>query len=246
MCPDTFAMDEALDLIDILCRAAAALGAPQVDADVIDRVLASVPAEAGIACTLRLERGTLAAEWQSPPTRREEAFVDALGHCVALAVAAGATAPAAMLGGDAFILELDRAVAAARWRAEPLALCVFAVDGLELGPGPIDQRDLIEHVGDLAKHAVRHGDRVGHLGADQFALLFPGAGSFEARAAYRRVSAAVAGSDLLAGDVLPGPAGFAELADHATGTELLADARARQESRRRTFHPGDPTQPLAG
>jgi GGDEF domain-containing protein len=239
-------MDEALDLIDILCRAAAALSAPQVDAGVIRRVLASVPAEAGVACHLRLEHGALVTEWDAPPTRREEAFVDALAHCVALAVAAGATTSVAMLGADAFLAELDRAIASARWRAESLGLCVFGVCGLELGPGPIDQRDLIDHVGDLARTAVRHGDRVGHLGADQFALLFPGAGTFEARAAFRRVSVAIEESELLAGDVVAGAAGFAELGEHDSGSELIAEARARQESRRRSFYPGDPTQPLAG
>ena len=55
------------------------------------------------------------------------------------------------------------------------------------------------------------------------------------------------GSELFAGGVLCGAAGFAELGEHASGAELLADARERLSlARRRAYFPSDPTQPLAG
>ena len=240
-------MDDAHILMDVLSRAAAALAAPHADAGVIDRILASAPRETGLACHLRLAPEGLVADWDREPTRAQESFVDALGHCVALALAAGVAGEDALLDSGAFAAELERTVAAARWRSQSLAVAVFTVHGLELGPGAIDQRDLILHVGALARSAVRHDDRVGHLGADHFGLLFPRAGEFEARAAYKRVRAALAGSELFAGGLLCGAAGFAELTEHVSGHELLADARERLSlARRRAHFPSDPTQPLAG
>ena len=59
-----------------------------------------------------------------------------------------------------------------------------------LGPG-VDETRLVELVGEAARGSVRQGDVVGHLGAGRFALLFPRAGTFEARAAHRRVREAV-------------------------------------------------------
>jgi GGDEF domain-containing protein len=240
-------MDDGHVLIDVLSRAAAALAAPQADAGVIDRILASAPHEAGLACHLRMAPEGLVADWDEEPSREQESFVDALGHCVALALAAGIAGADSLLDSGAFAVELERTVAAARWRSQSLAVAVFTVHGFELGPGAIDQRDLILHVGALARSAVRHDDRVGHLGADHFALLFPRAGEFEARAAFKRVRAALAGSELFAGGVLCGAAGFAEIGDHASGAELLADARERLSlARRRAYFPSDPTHPLAG
>jgi GGDEF domain-containing protein len=240
-------MDDGHVLIDVLSRAAAALAAPHADTGVIDRILAAAPHEAALPCHLTLSPEGLTAQWDEEPSREQESFVDALGHCVALALAAGVAGDEALLDSAAFAVELERTVASARWRSQSLAVAVFTVHGLELGPRPIDQRDLILHVGALARSAVRHDDRVGHLGADQFALLFPRAGEFEARAAFKRVRAALAGSELLAVGILCGAAGFAELAEHASGGELLDDARERRSlARRRAYFPGDPTQPLAG
>ena len=240
-------MDDAHVLIDVLSRAAAALAAPQADVGVIDRILTSAPDEAGLACQLVLSPEGLVARWDEEPSRDQESFVDALGHCVALALAAGVAGEEALLDSGAFAVELERTVAVARWRSQSLAVAVFRVHGLELGPRSVDQRDLILHVGALARSAVRHDDRVGHLGADQFALLFPRAGEFEARAAFKRVRAALAGSELFPGGILCGAGGFAELAEHASGGELLADARERMSlARRRAYFPSDPTQPLAG
>jgi GGDEF domain-containing protein len=242
-------MDDGHILIDALSRAAAALAAPHADAAVIDRILASVPSEGGLPCGLRMAPEGLVADWDAAPTREQESFVDALGHCVALALAAGVAGDEVLLDNGAFVVELERTVATARWRSQSLAVTVFTVHGLELGPRAVDQRDLILHVGALARSAVRHDDRVGHLGADNFALLFPRAGEFEARAAFKRVRAGLAGSELVAGGVVCGAAGFAELSEHESGAELLADARERLSlARRRAYYPSptDPSQPLAG
>lgn len=242
-------MDDGHILIEVLSRAAAALAAPQADAGVIDRILASAPGEAGLPCSLRMAPEGLVADWDGEPSRDQESFVDALGHCVALALAAGVAGDEVLLDSGAFAVELERAVATARWRTQAVAIAVFTVHGMELGPRTVDQRDLILHVGALARSAVRHDDRVGHLGADQFALLFPRAGEFEARAAFKRVRASLAGSELVGGGLVCGAAGFTELSEHASGAELLADARERLSiARRRAFFPSptDPTQPLAG
>jgi hypothetical protein len=242
-------MDDGHPLIDVLSRAAAALAAPQADAGVIDWILASAPDEAGLPCSLQMAAEGVVADWDGEPSREQESFVAALGHCVALALAAGVAGDDVLLDNGAFAVELERTVATARWRTQAIAIAVFTVHGLELGPRPVDQRDLILHVGALARSAVRHDDRVGHLGADQFALLFPRAGEFEARAAFKRVRTSLAGSELVPGGIVCGAAGFAELADHGSGAELLADARERLSlARRRAYYPSptDPTQPLAG
>jgi GGDEF domain-containing protein len=242
-------MDDGHMLMDVLSRAAAALAAPQADAGVIDRILLLTPGEAGLPGSLRMAPEGLVADWNAQPTPEQESFVDALGHCVALALAAGIAGDGVLLDNGAFAVELERTVATARWRSQSLAITVFTVHGLELGPRAVDQRDVILHVGALARSAVRHDDRVGHLGADQFALLFPRAGEFEARAAFKRVRSALAGSELVPGGVVCGAGGFAELSAHESGAELLADARERLSlARRRAYYPSptDPTQPLAG
>ena len=134
-------MDDGHILMDVLSRAAAALAAPQADAGVIDRILGSTPNEAGLECHLMLSPEGLVAQWDAEPTREQESFVDALGHCVALALAAGVAGEEALLDNGAFAVELERTVAAARWRSQSLAVAVFTVHGLELGPRSIDQRD---------------------------------------------------------------------------------------------------------
>ena len=105
-------MDDAHILMDVLSRAAAALAAPQADVGVIDRILESAPAEAGLGCHLRLAPEGLVAEWDGQPSRDQEAFVDALGHCVALALAAGIAGDEVLLDSGAFAVELERAVPA--------------------------------------------------------------------------------------------------------------------------------------
>ena len=79
-------------------------------------------------------------------------------------------------------------------------------------------------VGQAARRCVRGDDVVGHLGAAQFGLLFPRAGTFEARSAYRRVRDAVMRIEWEQG-LICSAAGFAELEPGQTGAELLADAR---------------------
>jgi GGDEF domain-containing protein len=118
-----------------------------------------------------------------------------------------------------------------------------------MGPGMIDQADTVAEVGELALSAVRQDDRVGHLGAAQFALVFPRAGTFEARSAFKRVRAALAASARMSRDLAIGPVGFAELGEDGSGAAVLAAARERQTQarvRRAYLAPVDPTHPLAG
>lgn len=237
-----------LDLLETLARAAAALAAPQTDTASVQRILAQLPAEAGIDCRLWQSGGGLEVEWLGQPTRGQLAFVDALGSCVAMAIGAIAATSGGMLDPAGFAAAGERAVAAARWRGEGVSMAVFDVAGLILSPG-IDAGDAVAEVGTLAAGAIRQSDSVGNLGGGRFALLFPRAGTFEARAAFRRVSAAIAaGGD---GDGFRcGPAGFAELGEQdgaetllATALERLSAARVRRSY---TAPVTDPDRPLAG
>ena len=233
-------------LLRILAQASAALAAPDADPGVIERLLESVPGQAGLDCTLRLAAGGVVADWDGAPDSTQEAFVDALAGCVSLAVAAHRRGSSELLDPPGFVDQVDRAIAAARWRSTRLALTVFDVDGLALGPG-IDESEMVTLVGEAARSVVRQDDVVGHLGAGRFALLLPGAALFEARSAYRRVRQAVAGGELGTGGVGCGAAGFAEL-DDASGSHLLAVALDRlADARRRSAYigPVDPMRPLA-
>ncbi|MDX6494482.1 MAG: hypothetical protein QOE17_468, partial [Gaiellales bacterium] len=136
------------------------------------------------------------------------------------------------------------------WRDKQLALCVFEVDGMTLGPG-IDETRLVERVGSAARESVRSADLVGHLGAGRFALLFPRAGTFEARAAFRRVREALVGVEHEESGLVCGQAGYSELSEDGSG-DLLQDALTRLQTAR-TRHaytgpigPNSPIQPLAG
>jgi GGDEF domain-containing protein len=236
-------------LIEILSDAAAALAAPDASPDVVERVLADACARAGIPCTMRTTSSGIDFDWRRTPGRRDHAFVSVLADCARLGLAAGGASAGRTLDAHGFSLELERAASMARWRNQTLAVAVFEVTGLEMGPGMIDQFDVVSDVGALALSAVRQDDRVGHLGADQFALLFPRAGTFESRSAFKRVKAALAANDRMSRDLGIGAVGYAELGEAGSGAEVLAAARERQSQarmRRAYLAPVDPTHPLAG
>jgi GGDEF domain-containing protein len=236
-------------LIEILSDAAAALAAPDASPDVVERVLADACARAGIPCTMRTTSSGIDFDWRRTPGRRDHAFVSVLADCARLGLAAGGASAGRTLDAHGFSLELERAASMARWRNQTLAVAVFEVTGLEMGPGMIDQFDVVSDVGALTLSAVRQDDRVGHLGADQFALLFPRAGTFESRSAFKRVKAALAANDRMSRDLGIGAVGFAELGEAGSGAEVLAAARERQSQarmRRAYLAPVDPTHPLAG
>jgi GGDEF domain-containing protein len=236
-------------LIEILSDAAAALAAPDASPDVVERVLADACARAGIPCTMRTTSSGIDFDWRRTPGRRDHAFVSVLADCARLGLAAGGASAGRTLDAHGFSLELERAASMARWRNQTLAVAVFEVTGLEMGPGMIDQFDVVSDVGALTLSAVRQDDRVGHLGADQFALLFPRAGTFESRSAFKRVKAALAANDRMSRDLGIGAVGFAELGEAGSGAEVLSAARERQSQarmRRAYLAPVDPTHPLAG
>jgi GGDEF domain-containing protein len=238
-----------LRLLEILSEAAAALTAPQADPETVERVLAAALARASVPCTLHSTSSGIEIDCSRSPGRLEQAFVSVLSDCAKLALSAAGASVGRTLDGHGFGLELERSAAIARWRGQPLAVAVFEVQGLEMGPGMIDQADVVSEVGTLALGAVRQDDRVGHLGAAQFALLFPRAGMFEARSAFKRVRAALAASEQMSRDLAIGPVGFAELAEEGSGAAVLAAARERQAQarvRRAYLAPVDPTHPLAG
>ena len=236
-------------LIEILADAAAALAAPQADPGGVECVLADALERAAVPATLHPTSAGIEVQYESSPGRLEAAFLTVLSESARLALAAGGACAGRTLDAHGFALELERAAAIARWRGQPLAVAVFEILGLEMGPGMVDQADVVDEVGELALSAVRQDDRVGHVGAAQFAMLFPRAGTFEARSAFKRVRAALAANDRVSRDVAIGAVGFAELGEHRTGADLLAIARDRQSKtrmRRVYLAPVDPTHPLAG
>jgi hypothetical protein len=236
-----------LDLLEILARAAAAMAEPQADQQSIERLLESLPETAGLPCRLWSHSGVLEADWQAPPTRGQEAFVDALSSCLTLAVNGAVSGSRELLDAAGFAAFAERAVAAARWRGQIVSVAVFEVTGLVLAPG-FDGGSAVTEVGQLAASTTRQGDAVGHLGGGRFALLFPQAGSFEARAAFRRVREALVAADSAAADLSAGAAGFAELEDEDTAETLIAKALERLTAaklRRAYTAPTDPTHPLA-
>ena len=152
-------------LIEILSEAAAALTAPEADADAVERVVADALESASVPCTLRPTSTGVEIDCSRSPGRLELAFVSALSDCAKLALAAAGVATGRTLDAHAFALELERAASVAQWRDQPLAVAVFEVSGMEMGPGMIDQADTVAEVGELALSAVRQDDRVAHLGA---------------------------------------------------------------------------------
>ncbi|HUZ84707.1 MAG TPA: hypothetical protein VMU66_08435 [Gaiellales bacterium] len=240
-------MDD-LDLLETLARAAAGMASPSADQQTIDGILSGLPDRAALPCRLWSAGGGLHVAWMQPPSRAQEAFVDALSSCLTLAVAALAAGADDLLSAAAFGSAVERAVAAAHWRGDTAAVAVFEVAGMILSPG-YDGGPAVADVGAIARATVRQDDSVGHLGGGRFALLLPRAGSFEARSAYRRVREAIAAHQEVGGDLWCGPAGFAELTEDETPEELLATALERLAAarlRRAYTAPTDPGHPLAG
>jgi GGDEF domain-containing protein len=236
-------------LIHALADTGRLLAAPDAGPETLERALGDLSQTVGVQITT-VEDGALVFVWPDECDHElRGAFEQALTQLVKLA-RGGFGRPAGILDRDSFLHELERCASAARWRDKQLALCVFEVDGMTLGPG-IDETRLVERVGSAARESVRSADLVGHLGAGRFALLFPRAGTFEARAAFRRVREALVGVEHEEAGLVCGQAGYAELSEDGSG-DLLQDALTRLQTAR-TRHaytgpldPNSPIQPLAG
>ena len=233
----------------VIAHAARALAAPDADERTLVEVLADVRAETGVEASFDDEQ-RLVLRWPDGGGADRDDFEQALSSMLALAREAIGRQSDGILDPQAFLAELQRCASAARWRDRRLALCVFDVEGMLLGPG-IDESRLVDLVGSAARRAVRQGDVVGHLGAARFGLLFPRAGTFEARAAFKRVRDAVGLLEVDGDGLACGSAGFAELEEDGSG-DLLADALARLQTARMKqaytgpIGPGAPSTPLAG
>jgi GGDEF domain-containing protein len=236
-------------LMRALAHAARALAAPGAGEPTLAQVLVDLRAETGAEASFDEEQ-RLVLRWPDGGGPGRDDFEQALAHVLTLGREVIGRQSDGILDPQAFLAELERCASAARWRDRRLALCIFDVEGMLLGPG-IDESQLVDRVGSAARRAVRHGDVVGHLGAARFALLFPRAGTFEARAAYRRVRDAVGLIEMDGDGLACGPAGYAELDEEGSG-DLLADALGRlQAARVRQAYtgpigPGSPSTPLAG
>lgn len=236
-------------LIHALADTARLLAAPDAGPETLQTALTDLSERTGVQITVA-DDGALAFSWPDEGDNDlRAAFEQALIQLVNLARGAFGR-PGGILDRDSFLHELERCASAARWRDKQLALCVFEVEGMTLGPG-IDETRLVERVGSAARESVRSADLVGHLGAGRFALLFPRAGTFEARAAFRRVRDALVGVEYEGSGLVCGQAGYAELCEDGSG-DLLREALTRLQTAR-TRHaytgpmgPNSPTQPLAG
>jgi GGDEF domain-containing protein len=242
-------MDE-LSLIQVIAQVARELAAPEAGEEALEAALVHVREQTGAEVSFDEEQ-RVAVRWPAGGgDAAQVAFELALGDVLVLAREAIGRDGDVTLGPQSFLAELERCASAARWRDRQLSLCVFDVEGLTLGPG-IDESRLVELVGATARRSVRQGDVVGHLGAGRFALLFPRAGTFEARAAFKRLRDRL-GELNIDGDVTCAQAGFAEL-DEDGNQDLLAAAleRLRTAQVRHAYTgpigPGSPsTTPLAG
>jgi GGDEF domain-containing protein len=236
-------------LIHVLANAARTLAASDAPEGSMERLLTSIDRELGNAATIGRQDGTVTVTWHDDDHGEgRQAFAETLAALIELAGRARERELTSILDAQSFAGALDRVAAGARWRGARMAIAVFELDGMLLGPG-IDESVLVGTDGQAARRVVRGDDIVGHLGASQFALLFPRAGTFEARSAFRRVRDAVmrfeGGEELACGS-----AGFAELEPGQTGAELLNQARSRMAAARvRSAYTspggGSPTQPLA-
>jgi len=146
-------------LIHALADTARLLAAPDAGAETLERALTNVSQRTGVRITVG-EDGALAFGWpgEGDPQLRA-AFEQALVQLITLARGAFGR-PGGILDRDSFLHELERCASAARWRDRQLALCVFEVEGMTLGPG-IDETRLVETVGSAARESVRSADLVG-------------------------------------------------------------------------------------
>ena len=236
--------------MQLLARAAQTLAAADEPEAALDRVLDGVARDLGPIATIERERG----RWPSPGTtacmaRTATPSPRPWPPSPTWRIARTAQRTTACWTPRGSAVAVDRVSAGARWRGARMAVTVFQVDGMVLGPG-VDESKLVELVGQAARRCVRGDDVVGHLGAAQFGLLFPRAGTFEARSAYRRVRDAVMRIEWEQG-LICSAAGFAELEPGQTGAELLTDAKGRLNAalmKNAYSSPGggSPITPLAG
>ena len=142
-------------LIHALADTARLLAAPDAGPETLERALKDLSQRVGARITA-VEDGTLVFVWSDDRDQElRAAFEQALTQLVKLA-RGGFGRPGGILDRDSFLHELERCASAARWRDKQLALCVFEVDGMTLGPG-IDETRLVESVGSAARASVRSG-----------------------------------------------------------------------------------------
>jgi hypothetical protein len=236
----------------LLAAAAQTLAVSDAPVDSLEPALAAIERELGpLARIERTDTGVSVTWTDGGHDDERAAFADGLAALVALALRAGSSGTTGLADAQTFAAAVDRIASAARFRGARMAVAVFEVEGVVLEPG-VDVTGVLERIGSAARSCVRGDDVVGHLGAANFALLFPRAGTFEARAAFRRVRDAVLMLDQGESGLACGQAGFAELEQGQTGAQLLAEARGRLNAARLKssyVSPGGgsgPVTPLAG
>ena len=134
-----------------------------------------------------------------------------------------------LLDRQSFTAVLEREIVRARLAGHPLALLVLDVDRLtslnaRLG---LDGADGVLH--ELAKRlqgSIHHLDYTFRLGGGRFAVLRPGSEAGQARELYEAVSADIAASPLVAGEVVSLSAGVSELVTRDDAASFAARAEA--------------------
>src|SRR5436190_22273579 len=131
-------------LIHVLADTARLLAAPDAGPDTLEQALTDVSRRTGATITVG-EDGALTFSWSDERDQElRAAFEQGLIQLVRLARGAFGR-PGGILDRDSFLHELERCASAARWRDRQLALCVYEVEGMMLGPG-IDETRLVETV----------------------------------------------------------------------------------------------------
>lgn len=247
--PDNRGTVSDASLMPLLAAATQTLAASDAPGESLEHVLATIERELGPTAKLEHGEEALTVTWtDGGHSEQRAAFAEALAALVVLAQRSGSAPVTGLLDRASFTAAVDRVASAARFRGARMAVAMFEVEGVVLEPG-VDTSHVLELIGVAARSCVRGDDVVGHMGAAQFALLFPRAGTFEARAAFRRVRDAVLLIE--SGDGLAcGQAGFAEIEPGQTGGQLLHEARTRLNAARvknaYVSPGGGPVQPLAG
>jgi hypothetical protein len=123
-------------LMQLLAGAARTLAAADTPETSIERLLNSIDGELGETATVARVDGTVGITWHDGThSASRDAFAEGLTALTELAVRSQSRVQADILDAGGFASALDRVAAGARWRGARMAIAVFEVEGMLLGPG---------------------------------------------------------------------------------------------------------------
>ena len=122
--------------MQLLARAAQTLAAADEPEAALDRVLDGVARDLGPIATIERGEGTLAVTWHDGVHGEDrDTFAEALAAIANLAHRSHGAENDRVLDAAGFRGAVDRVSAGARWRGARMAVTVFQVEGMVLGPG---------------------------------------------------------------------------------------------------------------